>query len=69
MSGTRLKALYLEDCVTILCEKFEKLNNFMQFEIEEDIVKLSLFYFIEFVMMENERRQFIDTSTLNVIDD
>lgn len=69
IDGNRLRTLYLDDSISIKCEDFEEIYLSMEFENEEDGVKMSLFYFIELVMMGRERRQLMDTSTLNVIDD
>lgn len=48
-----------------LDKEYQTLN----FESDEDVVKMSLFYFIELVMMGREKRQHMDWTILSLIDD
>ncbi|KAA0046524.1 Ulp1-like peptidase [Cucumis melo var. makuwa] len=49
--------------------KLDKNYLILNFESDEDAVKMLLFFFIELAMMGRERRQYIDWTMLGLIDD
>ena len=56
----RLKRLYLEDKTSTNNSEFKKDYPIHQFENDKDPVKMSVLYFIEFVMIGRKRRQHMD---------
>ncbi|KAA0063167.1 hypothetical protein E6C27_scaffold381G00530 [Cucumis melo var. makuwa] len=49
--------------------KINKDYSTLNFKSDEDVMKISLFYFIKFAMMGRERRQHMDWTMLGLIDD
>ncbi|TYJ95754.1 hypothetical protein E5676_scaffold110G00110 [Cucumis melo var. makuwa] len=56
----RLRCLYLGDRSNMNGIEVGQRLLTLNFESDEDVVKMSLFYFIELAMMERERRQHMD---------
>ncbi|XP_022157016.1 uncharacterized protein LOC111023842 [Momordica charantia] len=66
--GRRLRARYFKDSVKVKCSELEKIFLEDVFYDDEDVVKVGIVYFIELAMMGKERKQFIDTALLGVVD-
>ena len=58
--AVRLRRLYLDDKKNTNKSELDKEYLTLNFESDEDAMKMSLFYFIELVMMERKRRQHMD---------
>ncbi|KAA0058524.1 hypothetical protein E5676_scaffold606G001110 [Cucumis melo var. makuwa] len=56
----RLRRLYLGDMSNMNGSGLDKYYSTLNFESDEDVVKMSLFYFIELAMIGRERRQHMD---------
>ncbi|KGN57895.1 hypothetical protein Csa_010434 [Cucumis sativus] len=65
----RLRQLYLGDRSNMNGLELDKDYLTLTFESDEDVVKISLFYFVELAMIGRERRQHMDWTMLGVIDD
>ena len=59
----------LEDMTNMNGSELDKNHPTLQFEGDEDTVKMLIFYFIKLMMISRERRQYIDWTMLGLIDD
>lgn len=69
LNPRRLRSLYLDDKLDMkaleLNQSFPRLN----FQSDEDAVKMAIFYLIELAMMDREKKQQMDWKMLGIIDD
>ncbi|TYK11922.1 hypothetical protein E5676_scaffold177G00900 [Cucumis melo var. makuwa] len=65
----RLRCLYLRDRFNINESELDKDYSTLNFESDDNAMKMSLFYFIKLAMMERERRLYMDWTMLGLIND
>lgn len=67
--SAKLRRIYLNDSTTMKGFELDRLFPSLQFENDQDVVKMTIFYFIKLAMMGRERKQQMDMSLLSVIDE